>query len=89
MTSAKLIKRHSKVSGSNIAGCNAIDKIHVSLLTIATFLCQLQENLRVCGSLNFSSSCFMVCDSHIKIISSRIVVCEESPILYYEIMFIY
>ena len=48
-------------------------------------LFQVQEKLKACGSskLNFSSSCFIADDSHVKIIWLRIVVFSEHDIWHF------
>ena len=48
-------------------------------------LFQMQEKLKVCrnSKLNFSSSCFIADDSHIKIVWLHAVVLSEYDILYF------
>ena len=51
-------------------------------------LFQVQEKLKACrtSKLNFSSSCFIVDDSRVKIVWLHAVVSSEHDVLHYEIM---
>ena len=60
-------------------------KRHNILPTRTSFLFKVQEKLKACrnSKLNFSSSCFIVDDSHIKIVWLHIVVFSEHEFVYF------
>ena len=60
-------------------------KVTIFYLQQLVSLFQVQEKLKVCrySKLNFSSSCFIVDDSHVKIVWLHIVVLSEHDIWYF------
>ena len=52
-------------------------------------LCQVQENLKVCGNSSFLSSCFIVGDNHIKTIPLHAALFNKKLFYISEIMSLY